>query len=126
MKERLVNSLIRGRLSERPKSSLKEIADSLGKISLSSANIDSIGELIDEYNKTGALSIREDENFKKLTQRATDVLDVHTEVENCVLSAADDSELTSIFERIVKQLFPDMSDSGVLALSQAFMEDMNV
>ena len=126
LKEQLVNFLIQGRLSEKLKFSLKEIADNLDKIGLSSTNADFVDELIDEYNKTGTLSIWEDENFRKLARRVTDILGVRTRVENCVLSAADDSELTSMLERIVKQFFPDASNSKVLALSQAFMKDMSV
>ena len=126
LKEQLVNFLIQGRLSEKLKFSLKEIADNLDKSGLSSTNADFVDELIDEYNKTGTLSIWEDENFRKLARRVTDILGVRTRVENCVLSAADDSELTSMLERIVKQFFPDASNSKVLALSQAFMKDMSV
>ena len=88
--------------------------------------IDKSAESVNYGVNERTLSIWEDENFRKLARRVTDILGVRTRVENCVLSAADDSELTSMLERIVKQFFPDASNSKVLALSQAFMKDMSV
>ena len=63
--------------------------------------IDKSAESVNYGVNERTLSIWEDENFRKLARRVTDILGVRTRVENCVLSAADDSELTSMLERIV-------------------------
>lgn len=55
----------------------------------------------------------------------TDILGVRTKVESCVLTAADDDELTSMLEKIVLQIIPDASKAKIIVLSQCFMKDMS-
>ena len=61
----------------------------------------------------------------KLSRRLTDILGVRTKVENCVLTAADNDELTNMLRKIVLQISPEASKAKVIALSQCFMKDMS-
>ena len=126
IKLQIVNLLIQGRLNEKLDFSIKDIEENLDSLGLSTLNTEFIEEEIAEYNEKQHLAIWEDNSFRKLSRRITDILGVRTRVENCVLSATDDADLTSMLERIVKQFYPDASISTVLALSQAFMKDMSV
>ena len=78
-----------------------------------------------EYKERNSLEMWSDENFRWLSRRLTDILGVRTKVENCVLTAADNDELTNMLRKIVLQISPEASKAKVIALSQCFMKDMS-
>lgn len=126
LKYQLVNFLIQGRLNEEQNFKIEDIENNLDRMGLSSLNVEFVEEQIAEYNSSHTLTIWSDDNFRKLSRRVTDILGVRTRVENCVLSAADDADLTVMLEKITSQFYPDASPAKVLTLSQAFMKDMSV
>lgn len=126
IREQLVNFLIQGRVSEKLDFSIPEIEKGLASLELSSMNSEFVEEQIAEYKENGSLEIWEDNDLKFLAKRLSDILGVRMKVENCVLTATSDEELTSMLERIVLQISPDASKSKILAMSQCFMKDMSV
>lgn len=126
LKFQLINFLIQGRLNEKQDFDLSEIEENLGKIGLSTSNTEFVEEQIAEYKSNQTLAIWSDDNFRKLSRRVTDILGVRARVENCVLSATDDADLTAMLDKIASQFYPDASRAKILALSQAFMKDMSV
>ena len=46
-------------------------------------------------------------------------------MENCVLKASDNDELTKMLKEITKQIVPLVSDDTLLTLLQCFMRDMS-
>lgn len=126
IREQLVNFLIQGRVSEKLNFSISEIEEGLVSLELSSMNREFVEEQIAEYKENGTLKIWEDNSFKFLAKRLSDILDVRIKVENCVLTATSNEELTSMLEKIVFQVSPDASRSKILAMSQCFMKDMSV
>lgn len=126
LKQQLINFLIQGRLNEKLEFSVKELENNLDDLGLSLINAEFVEEQIAEYNEKNTLTIWEDCNFRKLARRITDILGIRAKVENCVLHATDDAELTLMLDKLVKQFYPDASPAKVLALSQAFMKDMSV
>lgn len=126
IREQLVNFLIQGRVSEKLDFSISEIEEGLGSLELSSMNREFVEEQIAEYKENGTLKIWEDNSFRFLAKRLSDILDVRIKVENCVLAATSNEELTSMLENIVFQVSPGASRSKILAMSQCFMKDMSV
>ncbi|GLC80950.1 ATP-binding protein [Lacrimispora brassicae] len=125
IKSKLVDFLIQGRVREKLNFSIKDIEEGLDSLGLSSINTEFIEEQIADYKENKVLAIWDDSNFRRLSRRITDILGVRARVENSVLSATDDAELTVMLEKIVRQISPDASKSKILALSQCFMKDMS-
>ena len=92
---------------------------------LSSLNYEFVEEQIVEFKENNYLNIWKDENFRKLSRRITDILGVRSRVENSVIGAIDNDELTSMLALIVKNLIESPSESLIIALSQCFMKDMS-
>ena len=125
LRSQLVNFLIQGRINERLEFDIGEIERVLDFLGLSSLNTDFIEEQISEYKKEGTLELWKDENFRKLSRRITNILGVRNRVENCVISATNNNELTNMLARIVLDNFPEATIPKILTLSQCFMKDMS-
>ena len=125
IREQLINFLIQGRVREKLDYSVLDIEKGLDSLALSSVNTEFIEEQIAEYKDHASLELWSDKNFKQLSRRLTDILAVRTKVENCVLSAANDEELTSMLRKIVLQISPGASSEKSIVLSQCFMKDMS-
>ncbi|WP_195514090.1 ATP-binding protein [Turicibacter sanguinis] len=125
LRSQLINLLIQGRIDERLEFDIEEIERGLDFLGLSSLNTDFIEEQIVEYKTKGTLDLWKDENFGKLSRRITNILGVRNRVENCVISATNNNELTNMLSRIVLDNFPEASIDKILTLSQCFMKDMS-
>lgn len=125
IREQLLNFLIQGRMHEKLDFSVMDIEKGLDSLALSSINTEFIEEQIAEYKENGSLVLWADENFKQLSRRLTDILDVRGKVENCVLTAANDEDLTNMLRKIVLQISPEASNEKSIVLSQCFMKDMS-
>lgn len=125
IREQLLNLLIQGRVREKLDYSILDIEKGLGTLALSTVNTEFVEEQIAEYKEHNSLELWSDENFRWLSRRLTDILGVRTKVENSVLTAADDNELTNMLKRIVLQISPEASKAKITVLSQCFMKDMS-
>ncbi len=125
IREQLINLLIQGRVREKLDYSILDIEKGLGTLTLSTVNTEFVEEQIAEYKENNSLELWSDANFRWLSRRLTDILGVRTKVENCVLTATDDDELTNMLRRIVLQISPEASKAKIIALSQCFMKDMS-
>lgn len=125
IREQLVNLLIQGRVREKLDYSILDIEKGLGTLALSTVNTEFVEEQIAEYKDHNSLELWSDENFRWLSRRLTDILGVRTKIENCVLTAADDDELTNMLRRIVLHISPEASKAKIITLSQCFMKDMS-
>ena len=126
LKNQLVNFMIQGRVDEKLYFDVDEIEQGLDKLSLSVRNESFVEELITEYRQNGCIDLWEDSNFKKLSDKITDILGVRMKVENCVLSSNDNKELTNELKNIVQQNIPEATNEIILTVSQCFMKDMSV
>lgn len=121
----IVNLLIQGRLNEKLEFSISEIENGLDTLGLSSLNYEFVEEQIAEYKETGYLIVWKDENFRKLARRVTDILGVRDRVENCIVMASDNNELSRLLADIIYQFIPKALEGQVLTLSQCMMKDMS-
>ncbi|MEH2959208.1 DUF87 domain-containing protein [Candidatus Merdisoma sp. JLR.KK006] len=122
----LMHFLIQGRVDEPLEFDVSEIEKGLGALGLSTENQEFVEELIEEYKETGSLELWQDGKFRRLSKIITDILESRNRIENSVLSAHDNQELTEELEKIVLQMFPDAQKDVVLTLSQCFMKDMSL
>lgn len=122
----LINFLIQGRVNEKLNFSIERIEKELNTLGLSSLNYEFIEEQILEYQEKGNLEIWKDINFKKLSRRITDILGVRNSIENIVLTAIDNKQLTDMLAIIVNNVIENPSEAVRITLSQCFMKDMSV
>jgi hypothetical protein len=125
-RDQLINFMIQGRLDEKLHFDIDEIEQGLDKIGLSARNEEFVEELIAEYRAKETLDLWKDDNFRCLSNRVSEILAVRPRVEKCVLSAADNQELSDELRKIVEQKVPGVSWEVILTLSQCFMKDMSV
>lgn len=126
VREQLLNLLLQGRVREKLDYSSSDIEKGLEALALSTVNAEFVEEQIAEYKEHNSLQLWSDENFQLLSERLVDILGVRTKVENCVLTASDDAELTNMLRKIVLQISPEASKATIIALSQCFMKDMSI
>ena len=125
LRKQTLSLLIQGRVSERLDFDISEIERGTDSLGLSSRNREFIEEQIAEFKTNGNLSIWNDDNFRKLSRRITDFLGIRSRVENCVVSSADNSELTDKLAETVRQFLPKATDNVILAISQCLMKDLS-
>lgn len=119
-KSTLINAMLRARLMPSKQEACTAI---ITRIKDAEENDTWKAEVYSKDNNS--LELWSDENFRWLSRRLTDILGVRTKVENCVLTAADDDELTNMLRKIVLQISPEASKAKIIALSQCFMKDMS-
>ncbi len=128
IRQQLISFLIQGRVNEHLEFSVEYIEnglDSMG-LGLSSLNSEFVEEQIAEYKESNTLAIWEDKNFRKLSRRITDILGVRAHVENSVLAAMDNDELTNMLSEIISQIIDAPTEQLTIALSQCLMKDMSI
>lgn len=126
IRSQIIKFLIQGRVNEELNFSITEIEKGLDMLDLSSLNYEFVEEQIIEYRENKYLNIWKDENFRKLSRRITDILGVRSRVENCVVTARDNNELTDMLSKIIEQVIDSHSDMLTIALSQCLMKDMSI
>lgn len=122
----LIHFLLQGRVDAPLEFDVSEIEKGLPVSGLSTRNIEFVEDWIEQYKKNPRIELWSDKNFRKLAGRVTDILGVRSRVENCVLSASDNEEMTSMLFKIADQNLPGAEPEVMLALSQCFMKDMSV
>ena len=100
IREQLLNLLIQGRIREKLDFSILDIENGLETLSLSTVNTGFVEEQIAEYKENHSLELWSDENFRWLSRRLTDILGVRANIENCVLTASNNAELTNMLRKI--------------------------
>jgi hypothetical protein len=122
-KQILVNFLIQGRINKKLEWDPIKIEQALPHMNISARNKIIIKDLLAEYRKNVELSVWSDENFEKLARVVTDILGTRNTVQNEVIAANSDSELSSRLKDIVRRVYPSADDNILLATSQCFLRD---
>lgn len=125
-RNQLVNLMIQGRLNERLEFDAAKLEAGIAKIGLSARNEEFAFDLLEEFKEKGKVDLWKDDHFKELSYRITEILGVRKNVENIVLAASDDNDLTSALRKMVEQLIPGASGEAALTLCQCFMKDMSI
>lgn len=126
IRQQLVCLLIQGRIRERLDFDIDDIERNLNALALSSRHREFVEEQIAEYRADGKLSIWDEENFIELSRRLADFLGIRTRVENIVLTATNDMELTEKLAEVVRSFVQSPSEQLTFSLSQCFMKDLSI
>lgn len=124
LKTQIFNFLIQGRVNEKLEFDVEKIERNLPLLGLSVSNIEFIEENITEYKEKGTLELWDNSNFRRLSNRLTDILGVRNRVENCITSAQNNAELSDMLHRIVNQNLSNLTAESVRAITQCLMRDM--
>lgn len=119
--EQVVNFLLQGRVQEQLDFSINEVEESIGKLSLTSRDCETIEELIADFKENGCVEC----SFSLLAHTITRILNTREKVKEFVLCANDYQELTSKLDDLILGIFPNASADKRLALSHCFMKDMS-
>jgi hypothetical protein len=123
VKRGLLEMLIQGRVNERLDFDLDALALRLPRLNLPAADRISLVKLFAEYRERRDLSIWRAENFAALSKLVSDILGKNAEVENEVLEARDNRELSSRLTALVRETIPGVSADVSLALSHCLMKN---
>lgn len=124
--QQLLNLLIQGRVSEPLEFDLDDIEAGLSSLKLSMKLTDFVEDALAEYREKKSLDIWADEKFRTLSRRITDIIGARARVENYVLTAKTNEELSEMLTRIVEQCYPNAPEPVTLTLSQCLMKDMSL
>ena len=125
-RNQLIYLMIQGRLDEKLIFDVEEIRNNINKLGLSLRNKEFVEKLIEEYKQNRKISLWDDDNFGILSSRVTDILDVRKIIEEIVISAYDNAELTSDLKKLIHQFLPCSSEEVTLTVSQCLMKDMSI
>lgn len=126
IKIQLINFLLQKRVEKPLEYNLDEIEKKLDCIGLSSVNIEYIKELLTEYKQKGEIELWKNNQFENLAKLITDIIDARSRVENCVLIAKDNDQLTDMLDSFIERSLFEVSDEIKLAIEHCFMKDMSV
>lgn len=126
VRSQIINLLIQGRVNEKLDFNINEIERNMEILGLSSLNLEFIEEQITEFKENKKLELWEDKNFRKLSKRVTDILDLRNFVENCVVKAADYSDLNDMLETILSQNLYVTSKETMDSVIHCLMKDMSL
>ena len=124
--QQLLNLLIQGRVNERLEFDLDDIEKGLGSLKFSMQITDFVEEQLAEYRANKSLKIWQNERFRTLARRVTDIIGARARVENCVLTAKTNDELSAMLIRVIEQGYPNAPENVILTLSQCLMKDMSL
>lgn len=124
LKTQMFNFLIQGRVNEKLEFDVEKIERNLPELGLSVRNTEFIEAEMAEYKEKGTLELWDDSNFRRLSNRLTDILGVRNRVENCILSAQNNAELSDMLRRIVNQNLSNLTAESVRVITQCLMRDM--
>ncbi len=126
IRDQLLNFLIQGRVREKLNFSIQDIEAGLEVLALSTPNAEFVENQISEYKERSSIDLWRDEKFGRLSKKIMDILGIRSKIDNCVLTAANDEQLTNMLQKIVLQISPNASKAKIIALSQCFMKDMSL
>ncbi|NBH13138.1 ATP-binding protein [Lachnospiraceae bacterium] len=126
LRSQLINFLIQGRVNEKLEFSVSEIEKGLDFLGLSSLNYEFVEEQIAEYKERKELKIWSDEGFRKLSRRITDILGLRARVDNYIVTAEDNQELTHKLAETINQIIDSPSEAATMVVSQCLMRDMSI
>lgn len=119
----LLKLLLKGRNIEQTDVSIELLNQLLGKVDISTKNKIGIHFLLKEYLNTGKLTVWDIENFDKLSELVTELLDCKVLVENVIQSVEDFEILTTELCEMVSKRTIELNEQTMLAICQCLLKD---
>lgn len=119
----LLKLLLRERNIEQTEVDIELLNKLLGRVNLSTKNKVGIHFLLKEYLNTGKLNVWNNENFDKLSELVTELLECKVSVENAIQSVENFKFLTNELCEMVEKVTVELNEKTILAVCQCLLKD---
>jgi len=119
----VITLLLYGRVNHSGSVDTDIIMGNLHHLSISTSTKWMIYEIVDEYNKTGSVSLWRDSNFKQLSLMVSELLSLRDQVQGLANSATSFSLLDEGLRKLVKDNCPSLQESFIPELTHCMMCD---
>lgn len=119
----LLKLLLKGRNIEQTEVNIELLNKLLGKVDISTKNKIGIHFLLKEYLNTGKLTVWNIENFDKLSELVTELLDCKILVDNAIQSVENFKDLTDELVEMIAKRTVELNEQTILAICQCLLKD---
>lgn len=96
------------------------------KSSLSTCNITTLCDAVEEFKKDGELHLWKDSNFEKLSKLVTEIISAKTEVKRIASVTTNFEELTQKLFELIQEKVTGVPEYLLISLSQCLMRDYSL
>lgn len=122
----ILKFLLNGRVKNSIDIDIDKVWDIILKSSLSTYNITTLCDAVEEFKKEGELHLWKDSNFEKLSQLVTEIISAKTEVKRIASITTNFEELTQKLFELIKDKVADVPEYLLRGLSQCLMRDYSL
>ena len=122
----ILKFLLNGRVKNPIDIDIDKVWDVILKSSLSTYNITTLCDAVDEFKKDGELHLWKDCNFEKLSKLVTEIISAKTEVKRIASITTNFEELTQKLFELIKDKVNDVPEYLLRGLSQCLMRDYSL
>ncbi|MCL2015850.1 MAG: ATP-binding protein [Defluviitaleaceae bacterium] len=126
IQRQIIHMMIQGRVSEKLEFDPTEIRQSLRRMNLTVKQKEFIEGFIMEYEETQKISIWKDEKFSQLAEYLALSAQLTENVEEVILTSADNAEITARLAFLVGQKLPGFSEDVIAVLVHCLMEHFSL
>lgn len=122
----ILKFLLNGRVKNPIDIDIDKVWDIILKSNLSTYNITTLCDAVEEFNKDGDLHLWKDYNFEKLSKLVTEIISAKTEVKRIASITTNFEELTQKLFELIKDKVADVPEYLLRGLSQCLMRDYSL
>lgn len=126
LRTEVLKLLLKGRVSSPIDTNIDLIKKSIDASELSTFNKISIFDAMDEFEKTGELTLWKDNNFEVLSSLVSQIISAKFEVKRLADTTRSFDELTSELVKLVSNKVENIPDELILVTSQCLMRDYSL
>ena len=122
----ILKFLLNGRVKNPIDIDIDKVWDIILKSNLSTYNITTLCDAVEEFKKGGDLHLWKDYNFEKLSKLVTEIISAKTEVKRIASITTNFEELTQKLFELIKDKVADVPEYLLRGLSQCLMRDYSL
>ena len=122
----ILKFLLNGRVKNPIDIDIDKVWDIILKSNLSTYNITTLCDAVEEFKKDGDLHLWKDYNFEKLSKLVTEIISAKTEVKRIASITTNFEELTQKLFELIKDKVADVPEYLLRGLSQCLMRDYSL
>lgn len=122
----ILKFLLNGRVKNPIDIDIDKVWDIILKSSLSTYNITTLCDAVEEFKKDGELHLWKDSNFEKLSKLVTEIISAKTEVKRIASVTTNFEELTQKLFELIQEKVTGVPEYLLRSLSQCLMRDYSL
>ena len=122
----ILKFLLNGRVKNPIDIDIDKVWDIILKSSLSTYNITTLCDAVEEFKKEGELHLWKDSNFEKLSKLVTEIISAKTEVKRIASVTTNFEELTQKLFELIQEKVTCVPEYLLRSLSQCLMRDYSL